>query len=64
MLWQLRFKRLCQYILKKPSGDDWGRPNNVKAKYGIRVPINAKEAGQFDKDNGITLWYNAILKEI
>ena len=31
-------------------------------KYSIRVPSNAKEAAQFDKDNGNSLWENAILK--
>ena len=33
-------------------------------KYGIRVPRNAKETAQFDKENGNSLWANAILKEV
>ena len=32
--------------------------------FGIRVPQNFKEAEQFDKDNGNTLWADAIKKEL
>ena len=48
MMMPLRFHRLCQARLKKPSGRDRRSPNNSGLKYGIRVPRNAKEAIQFD----------------
>ena len=51
-------------ILNKSSGKDWECPNNGNMKYGIRVPRNAKETAQFDKENGNSLWANAILKEV
>ena len=60
----LRFQRLHQAILKKPSVRDRRSPNNSGLKYGINVPRNAKEAIQFDQENGNLLWYNAILKEL
>ena len=33
-------------------------------KYGIRVPTYVKEAIDIDKDNGDTLWWDAIMKEM
>ena len=54
--------RIFQARLKKPSGRDRRSPNNSGLKYGISVPGNAKEAIQFDQDNGNLLWYNAIFK--
>jgi Reverse transcriptase (RNA-dependent DNA polymerase) len=33
-------------------------------KFGIRVPQTVKEALQLDKENGDTLWYDAIMKEM
>ena len=33
-------------------------------KYGIRVPNTVKEAIEIDKDNGDTLWWDAIMKEM
>ena len=32
-------------------------------KYGIRVPNTVKEAILIDKENGDTLWWDAIMKE-
>jgi Reverse transcriptase (RNA-dependent DNA polymerase) len=32
-------------------------------KFGIRVPRTVEEALAFDKENGNTLWYDAIIKE-
>ena len=32
--------------------------------HGIKVPRNVKEALQFDKENGNTLWADAIKKEM
>ena len=64
MLRPLRSQRLCCSILKKPSIVNHRRPNNGNFKYGIRVPINVKEAAQFDKDSRNTLWENDIHKEL
>ena len=33
-------------------------------RYGIRVPNNVNEAIEIDKENGDTLWWNAIMKEM
>ena len=33
-------------------------------KYGIRMPNTVKEAILIDKENGDTLWWDAIMKEI
>ena len=60
----LRFHRLRRAGLKKPGGKDRRSPNNYGLKYGKRVPSNAKEAIQFDREKGNSLWYNAILKEL
>ena len=40
------------------------RNNRTRYKYGIKVPRNYKEAVQFDKENGNTLWQDAIKKEM
>jgi hypothetical protein len=32
-------------------------------KFGIRIPRTVEEALEFDKENGNTLWYDAIVKE-
>ena len=60
----IRFHRLFQEILRKPSGRDRRSDNNYGLKYGIRVSSNAKEAIQFDHENGDLLWHDAILKEL
>ena len=56
---QLRLARL-----EKPGGKDRSVPNNSGLKYGIRVLMNAKEATQFDQDNGNQILINEILKEL
>jgi hypothetical protein len=33
-------------------------------KYGIRVPNTVKEAIEIDAENGDTLWWDAIMKEM
>ena len=33
-------------------------------KFGIHVPKTVKEALDFDKENGNTLWWGAIMKEM
>ena len=33
-------------------------------KYGIRIPKTVKEALQIDKENGNTLWWSALMKEM
>ena len=35
-----------------------------REKFGIRVPINTRQALQFDKENGNTKWAEAIAKEM
>ena len=64
MMRPLRFHRLRLAKLKNPSGRDRRSDNSSGLKYRIRVPRNAREAIQFDKDNGNTLWCGAILKEL
>ena len=64
MLRPLRFHRLCLTRLNKPSGRDRRSDDSSGLKYGIRVSRNAREAIQFDKENGNTLWRDAILKEL
>ena len=64
MLQPLRFHQICLARLKKTGGKDRRTPNNYGMKYGIRVQRNAKEAAQFDRENGNLLWQNAILKEL
>ena len=64
MLRTLRYHLICLEILNKPIGTDRRAPNNGWMKYGIRVPSNAKEAAQFDQENGNKLWDNTIMKEL
>ena len=33
-------------------------------KYGLRIPHTFKESIEIDKENGDTLWWDAILQEI
>ena len=64
MMRPLRFHRLRRARLKKPSGRDRRSDNTSGLKYGIRFPRNVNEALRFDKENGNTLWRDAILKEL
>ena len=40
------------------------RKNAVKYKFGVRIPRNYKEAIELDKQNGNTLWQDAIRREM
>ena len=60
----LMFRRICLVRLKKYGGKDQRAPNNSGIKYGIIFPRNAKEAVQFDKENGNLLWQNELLKKL
>ena len=62
ILRQLSFQRICLAVLKKTGGEDQRHTNNGNMKYDIRLPSNAKEATQFDGENGKSLWSNNILK--
>ena len=62
MLLPLRYYRLRLARMNKIGGRDRRAPNNSGLKYSIKVPRNAKEAAQFDQENGNLLWTNAILK--
>ena len=64
MMRPLRFHRLRLARLKKPSGIDRRSDNTSGLKYVIRVPRNANEAIQFDRENGNTLWRDSILKNL
>ena len=39
-------------------------PNQVKYKFGVRVPHNFAEAMMLDKDNGNTFWGDAVHREL
>jgi hypothetical protein len=47
-------------ILSKTKTKYWQRTH----KFGIRVPKTVAEAQAIDAENGDTLWWNAILKEM
>jgi hypothetical protein len=47
-------------ILQKVKSKYWSRTH----KYGIRVPKNIKEAIEIDRENGNTLWMDAIRQEM
>ena len=47
-------------ILQKVKSKYWARTH----KYGIRIPKNIKEAIEIDKENGNTLWMDAIKLEM
>jgi hypothetical protein len=47
-------------IIKKVKSRYWQRTH----KYGVRLPKSATEALDLDKENGNTLWYDAIQKEM
>ena len=50
-------------LIESTVKDQWA-PNNGALKYIIRSPRNAKEAIQFDQENGNRIWADAILKEL
>ena len=47
-------------ILAKVKSKYWVRTH----KFGIKIPKNVKEARDFDRDNGNTLWWDAIMLEM
>jgi hypothetical protein len=47
-------------IISKLKSKYWLRTH----KFGIKIPKNAEEARAFDAENGNTLWWDAILKEM
>jgi len=47
-------------IIKKVKSKYWQRTH----KYGIRLPKSVQEALHLDQENGNTLWYDAIQKEL
>ena len=52
--------RKMKSILSKVKSKYWQRTH----KYGIRVPKNVNEAYEIDKENGDTLWTDAIKEEM
>ena len=65
--WARRLFYKIKLLYKSMIYNDRITVRNVKAShvdknvmYGIRIPRNAKEAIQFDKENGNTFWQNAI----
>lgn len=49
-----------QRIISKVKSKYWQRTH----KFGIRIPKNVEEARRFDRENGDTLWWEAICKEM
>jgi hypothetical protein len=47
-------------IIQKVKSKYWSRMH----KYGLRVPRNIKEAIEIDKENGNTLWMDAVQQEM
>jgi hypothetical protein len=47
-------------IIAKVKSKYWQRTH----KYGIKIPKTVHEAIKFDKENGNTLWWDAIIKEM
>jgi len=47
-------------IVSKIKSKYWIRTH----KYGIKIPKTVKEAIQLDKENGNTLWWDALMKEM
>ena len=48
------------HIISKVKSKYWSRTH----KFGIKIPKTVQEAIQLDKENGDTLWWDAILKEM
>jgi hypothetical protein len=58
--WVLFTIRKRNRILSKVKSKYWVRTH----KFGIKIPKNALEAKAFDAENGDTLWWDAICKEM
>ena len=52
--------RHCNRIISKVKAKYW----RTTHKFGIRVPKYVNETLAIDKENGNTLWYTAIQKEV
>ena len=52
--------RKSERIIKKLKSKYWSRTH----KYGIRMPKSVAEAIEIDKENGNTLWWDAIMLEM
>ena len=50
----------CNIIIAKVKAKYW----RMTHKFWIRVPKSVDEALAIDKENGNTLWYSAIQKEM
>ena len=48
------------HIIAKVKSKYWVKTH----KFGIKVPKSVEQAVQFDKENGNTLWWNAICQEM
>jgi hypothetical protein len=59
-LWAKDFLQRMKRIIGKVKSRYWQRTH----KFGIRLPKTVSEALQLDKENGNTLWYDAIQKEL
>ena len=55
--WTLKKQKL---IIAKIKSKYWERTH----KFGIRIPKNVKETMQIDKENGNTMWMDAVKKEM
>ena len=53
-------KKAAHTVLSKVKSKYWERTH----KYGIQIPKSVKEATAIDKENGDTLWMDAIRKEM
>ena len=58
--WVIDVLRSRNRIIAKVKAEYW----RTLHKFGIRVPKYVDEALSFDKENGNTLWYTAIQKEM
>ena len=58
--WIPYVQRKKRHIINKVKSKYWQRTH----KYGVRIPKNIKEAKEIDKENGNTLWTDAIRQEM
>ena len=58
--WLPHFIRKRKQIIAKIKSKYWTRTH----KFGFKVPKTIKEAREFDNENGNSLWWDAILKEM
>ena len=58
--WIPQTLRKRDWILSKTKSKYWQQTH----KFGLRIPRTEAEAQAIDKENGDTLWWDAILKEM